>query len=155
MPSKAKDPTKAESLLLKPVEGWLTHLVGIAAALLGAALLAAACILLHAMLSRQFATLHFIYAVPVVIALIAAFLLNAGVRILLSMPNKDGSLFPPSVWFMVSAAMLCLAGAIASTMRTTNFADVAQALVSALLLALLAYGTGAHFRAKAKVRRAA
>ena len=144
-----------ERFLIQPAGSWLERLVGTVSLLFGAALFAASCFFTYALLTKPVGNSKAVYIVVLVLVFSSAFLLNAGVRLLFAVPNKVGGLVPPAVWFLVSAAMLCLAGFVAFTFTAARFNDAAQALASALLLALLSYGAGMHFRRKGQARSAA
>jgi hypothetical protein len=155
MSSKQTEQTPLVRFLLRPAGTWLERLVGVAALLFGSAIFAASCLLLHAAFTKPAGVPIPIYFVTLAFTTLAALLLNAGVRLVFALPKKFGALFAPSVWFLVSGALLCFSAFIAYTITTTNIVGGAQALASGLLLALLSYGVGSHFRAKARTRSAA
>jgi len=153
MPPTDNTKSPTEKVLLQSAGTILERLVGVVSCLFGTLLFAAMCFLLHAVLTKRTGTALSTYLVLLAVGVLAALLLTAGIRLLLARPNKYGGLFAPSVWFALSAVMLCLAVFIAFTIDAANFGAGAQALISALLFALLSYGAGMHFRGKA--RRAA
>ena len=145
-----KSQSATEQLLLRPAGKILERLVGIASCLLGTLLFAAMAFLLHALFIKRNSPSLTTYSVLLLVGALAALLLTAGTRLLLGRPNKFGSLFAPSLWFILSAIMLSLAVLISFTISAANFGSGAQALTSALLLALLSYGAGMHFRKRGK-----
>jgi hypothetical protein len=150
MPPTEKTQSTTERLLLQPAGRLLEQLVGIASCILGALLFAATCFLLQTVFTNKSSPSFTAYAVLLVVGALATLLLTAGFRLLLARPNKVGSLFAPSLWFILSAVMLCLAVLITFTIRTETFGAGAQASTSALLFALLSYGAGMHFRKQRK-----
>ena len=150
MPSIKNPESATERLLLQSPGTILERVVGIASCLLGSLLFAATCFLLQEMITKSTRISLAPYLVLLVVGASAAFLLTAGIRLLFLRPNKHGALFGPSVWFVISAVMLCLAAFIAFTISAANIGAGGQALTSALLFALLSFGAGMHLRSKAR-----
>lgn len=146
--------TPVERFLLQPGTSKLERGIGLIAVVIGALAFVACLLGIKLLLGGETTTPSFFYGV-LALATLSWFFLVAGVRLLLALPNKHGSLFAPWVWFAVSALMLFLAGLFAFRALAQPSFAVGQAIVSALLLALLAYGTGSHFRRKRKERRSA
>ena len=87
-----------------------------------------------------------------VLLVLTTFFVLAGHRLVFGHPNRHGSLFAPWVWFAISAVLLAgtmFFGVVAFKQPSI---ESAQGILSSLLLALLSYGAGSHFRRKARLR---
>lgn len=143
-----REQTPVERFLLQPGTSRLERGIGLTAVVIGVVLAFIVCVFaIKLLLDGQVVTTPVLY-VGIAVATLSWFFLVAGVRLLLSRPNKHGSLFAPWVWFAVSGLMLFLAGLFAvRSWAQPSLAD-GRAIVSALLLALLAFGAGSYFRRK-------
>jgi len=136
----------AERVLLKPVGARLQRAVGLVALLGGVALLLGGLALTRAAFANQRLGQPAAVIVLVVVLLLAAILLVAGARMLFQLPNKYGAVFAPWVWFAIAGVMLLISVALASVGFNRGISEAGQGVVSALLLSLLSYGAGSHFR---------
>ena len=91
-----------------------------------------------------------VYILGSVAAALTCLFAVAGIRLFLGKRNRYGSLFAPWVWFTISGTMLFAAAVFAVFSVSAPTFAAAQGIASALLLALLAYGAGCHFRVKAR-----
>ena len=149
-----QESTPVERFLLQPGTSRLERGIGLIAVVIGALAFVAFLFGIKLLIGGKTTTPSFFYGV-LALASLSWFFLMAGVRLLFALPNKHGSLFAPWVWFAVSAMMLFLAGLFAFRALMQPSVPDGQAIVAALLLALLAYGAGSYFRRKRKDRRSA
>lgn len=146
-----KNQTPTEQVLLRPSPSWLDRVVGLIAMAIALLLVAVIYALGHALLQRPALSVGAVVAFAVLLLLTALFALS-GHRLVFREPNRYGSLFAPWVWFSISATLLAAAllGGVMAIRHPS--AEVAQGILSSLLLALLSYGAGSHFRRKARLR---
>ena len=148
------DETSAEKALLQPASSWLERVVGLVAMAVALLLALATYALGRALLERPAPSVGVVILFGVLFILTVLFVL-AGHRLVFGQPNRHGSLFAPWVWFAISGTLLATTlflGVVAFKRPTV---ESAQGILSALLLALLSYGAGSHFRRKARVRKGA
>ena len=103
MPADPYKQTEVQRYLLQPVASWLERIVGAVAAMFGMALLSALCFVVYALLTRSDAkSTVTVYITIFILAVLTAFLLNAGIRLLfshqmytaVSFHQRSGSRFP-------------------------------------------------------------
>jgi hypothetical protein len=106
------------------------------------------------LLERLIQSLGIVISFGVLLALTSLFAI-AGHRLVFGQANRYGSVFAPWVWFSISATLLASTLFVSvAAIRHPNI-ESAQGILSSLLLALLSYGAGAHFRRKARARKSA
>jgi drug/metabolite transporter (DMT)-like permease len=138
----------AETILLQENPRGAERAVGAVCALVGALLALFTWTLVHGPFFNK--PSGGIYILVGVSAALTCLFFVAGIRLFLGKRNRYGSLFAPWVWFAISGTMLFAAAVFAvSSVSAPTFA-AAQSIAAALLLALLAYGAGCHFRGKAR-----
>jgi hypothetical protein len=148
------DQSPAEKALLQPGSTWLERAIGLVAMAVALLLALATYALGRSLLERPIQSLGVVVLFGVLLALTTLFVL-AGHRLVFGQANRYGSLFAPWVWFSISATLLAttlFVGVVA--IKHPNI-ESAQGILSSLLLALLSYGAGAHFRRKERAGRSA
>ena len=141
--------------MLQPAGRWLERSVGVVALLLGTLLSLGTLFGAYSMLSKPVTTVAAAAIAVLILVLLSAFLVVAGLRLLRGVSKARSALFSPAVWFIVSGAMLCLGVFFVIALVPKSAAEGGQAVTLSLLLALLSFGAGVHFRRKAHGQRAA
>ena len=108
----------------------------------------------RALLERPTPSVGTIILFGVLLILTVLFAL-AGHRLVFGLPNRYGSLFAPWVWFAISGTLLATTLFLGVVTFKQPSIESAQGILSSLLLALLSYGVGSHFRRKARARKGA
>lgn len=142
--------TRTEELLLQKADGWLGRVVGVAAAAVGAVLLLAFVVSAVALAQGDLERSPGAWGFLATLALLGTFLVTAGLRMAFRRLNGHGSIAAPWVWFCLAVTFATLAAVCLALTLANPTADGARATASAALLALLAYGAGAHFRSRAR-----
>ena len=144
--------TPAEHALLQTTSSWLERAIGVVAIVVGMLLTSFVLTLGRPLLTGQRPLSVGILALLAVVFVFTLFFVTAGLRLTFQLPNRQGALFAPWVWFAISAVLLVTSAVfIVVGVKQSTF-DTAQGLLSALLLSLLSYGAGSHFRRKARER---
>lgn len=147
--------TSLERELLHGPPLWIERAVGVVALLVGLILATLLIPLVWSPRSNTQIPAEVMVLIGVIFSL-ALFFFNASARLLLQLPNSYGSLFAPWVWFTFSTIFLALPILFALTATWQYAFNAAQAITSSLLLSLLSYGVGSHFRRKRRpTKRAA
>jgi hypothetical protein len=148
------DQTPVEKTLLQPASTWLERAVGLVAMAVALLLALATYALGRALLERPITSIGVVILFGVLVVLTVLFVL-AGHRLVFGQPNRHGSLFAPWVWFAISATLLITTLFVGVVALKQPSVESAQGVLSSLLLALLSYGAGSHFRRKARDRAGA
>ena len=149
-----QDPNDSvKAMLLQPAQRWAEVIVGVASAVFGGLLSLASLNLAIDAFSNGGHIRLAAYLVIFMIAAIATLLLTCGIRLLEGRSPERRSLLAPTIWYGLSGCFLVLAAFVTyGIVKHGLTAAAGQALVSALLFALLAFGAGSHF-ARASPRR--
>lgn len=142
--------TPAERALLRATSSWLERVIGVIALIVGLFLAVVTFTLGRTSFNRAQTPSVGIYVLLGVVLVLILFFAIAGLRLLLQTPNRFGSLFSPWVWFAISATLLLLVVVFIVVGVKQATLNTAQGAISGLLLALLSYGAGSHFRRKAR-----
>ena len=145
--------TPAERVLLQTNATWLDRTIGAVAISLAVLLVAFVFTLARTSLTKSQATPLGVWILLAVSLGLTVFFFVAGIRLTFQAPNRHGSLFAPWVWFTITGFLLVLAAVLGIFGLREASLEGGRGFVAALLLALLSYGAGAHFRHKARRRR--
>ena len=145
--------TSLESVLLQEAPRGFERHLGVLCLLIGVAFTVFTFVLVLGPLLRRHTV--GLYVLVTVSASLACLLLVAGIRLLVGQRSGRRSLFAPWVWFTISGTMLLAAVAFSVVAAAAPTFSAGQGIASALLLALLAFGAGCHFRSKPRPKRSA
>lgn len=138
-----------EQTLLRATPSLLDKCVGAAAAVAGLGVGVFFVFLVWKMLASQGSIRWPGVLLAAIAAGAASLLLTASYRLLLRRPLPSQSLLGVWVWQVLCCVFLLCAGLVGYTIWHRGFdASSGQALTSVLLLGLLSYGAGAHFRTR-------
>ena len=147
--------TPAERALLRNTSSWVDRTIGVVAMVIGMMLALLVFALGRPFLTGEKALSGGIITLLAVVLILTLFFVSTGLRLIFQLPNRHGSLFAPWVWFVISGVLLATSVVFILAGIKQPLLDSIQGILSALLLSLLSYGAGSHFRQKARERKRA